>query len=72
MTKKLTEKGLDYGTELLKRNRSAAHGKLLFLIHKVKLLFKDGANIEELGQAKNELDHGLESFVRHMRSTMIC
>ena len=27
--RKLTEKGLEYQIELLKRNRSAAHGKLL-------------------------------------------
>ena len=63
MTKKLTEKGPDYGNELLKRNRSAAHGKLLLLLHKVKGLFKDGANIEELVKANNVLDHGIESFV---------
>ena len=61
--RKLTEKDMDYRIKQLKPNRSAAHGKLLLLIYKVKGLLKDGANIEQLGQAKNELDHGMKSFV---------
>ena len=34
--RQLTKKGMEKQIELLKRNRSAAHGKLLLLIHKVK------------------------------------
>ena len=61
--RKLTEKGLEYQIELLKCNRSATHAKLLFYIKKIKGLLNNGANIEELGQAKDELDHRMESFV---------
>ena len=61
--RKLTEKGLEYQIKLLKRNRSAATGKLLVYIEKIKGFLNDGANIEELGQAKDELDHRMESFV---------
>jgi hypothetical protein len=61
--RKPTERGMDYKIELLKRNSSAAHGKLLLYIQKIKDLLKDGANMEDLGHARDELDHRMESFV---------
>ena len=60
---KLTEKGKDYQIELLQRNRSVAHGKLLLRIKKIKGFLSDGSKIEELEQAREVLDHEMEDFI---------
>ncbi len=60
---KLTEKGKDYQIELLQRNRSVAHGKLLLHIKKIKGFLSDGSKIEELEQAREVLDHEMEDFI---------
>ncbi len=60
---KLTEKGKDYQIELLQRNRSVAHGKLLLHIKKIKGLLSDGSKIEELEQTREVLDHEMEDFI---------
>ncbi len=60
---KLTEKGKDYQIELLQRNRSVAHGKLLLHIKKIKGFLSESLKIEELEQAREVLDHEMEDFI---------
>ncbi|CAB4008321.1 uncharacterized protein LOC110040095, partial [Paramuricea clavata] len=59
---KLTEKGKGYQIELLQRNRSIAHGKLLVNIKGVNGMLNDGASIEKLEQARDALDLEMENF----------
>lgn len=60
--RKLTPKGKEYQLEMLCRNRSVAHGKLLMQIKLVKTLLERCARLEELEHARDVLDEEKENF----------